>query len=623
MSEILLYYRRPDPTTWVYLSSFLTIGLFFVFHRVWSIRNLDIVLLILLAPGLLMVYEGRRRQLAESEMIQTEMTQMEAAEGESTLEEFNREGAQINPANSSDAEPGSRQPDVGFNSSSLEFRERAESERIENSIELQAGEVAQTSFLEMTKAVGGSFVGFVSQAIEGSSEVGSENTDNSSAQDVNQAGKQRDGENQTSTEPETQSNGNSNLDSVGDLNAPLLDSSSSPDPAESINVISGESESFLTRTLRGPEDPRQLQRWGFVYLFTIELVLLLRLMLDPLMVRRPLLDPNLTTGGLYFIGISLFIFMMANVVTSSPRVQVQQGPELGPGYAMMNLLPAIPTRPVSDQPGGVIPPRVSELTPNQVQLAKIAKTLAILAQFFIVVGIVLVGSRHFFNVRAGVGCSLLYLLLPYTAQMTGRVDHALPAALILWAVLCYRRPLLSGAFLGLAGGLVYYPLFVLPLWVSFYWKRGARKFCIGVASMLILLMVALSFDSSASLSDHLYRMFGLLKPDRDPQEFRGLWALGWNPIWRLPVIVGFAILATFFAIWPARKNLGTLMSSSAALMVAAQFWHGYGGGLYIAWFMPLLLLVVFRPNLQDRIAAKVVVGTHPPILLGETETEPA
>ncbi len=49
MSEILLYYKRPDPTTWVYMSSFLTIGLFFVFHRFWSIRNLDILLLILLA----------------------------------------------------------------------------------------------------------------------------------------------------------------------------------------------------------------------------------------------------------------------------------------------------------------------------------------------------------------------------------------------------------------------------------------------------------------------------------------------------------------------------------------------------------------------------------------------
>ena len=43
-------------------------------------------------------------------------------------------------------------------------------------------------------------------------------------------------------------------------------------------------------------------------------------------------------------------------------------------------------------------------------------------------------------------------------------------------------------------------------------------------------------------------------------------------------------------------------------MVAAQFWHGYGGGLYIAWFLPLLLLTIFRPNLQDRVATKVVDG---------------
>ena len=63
MSELLLYYKRPDPTTWVYMSSFLTIGLYFVFHRFWSIRNLDIALLILLAPGLLMVQAGRRREM--------------------------------------------------------------------------------------------------------------------------------------------------------------------------------------------------------------------------------------------------------------------------------------------------------------------------------------------------------------------------------------------------------------------------------------------------------------------------------------------------------------------------------------------------------------------------------
>ncbi len=79
-------------------------------------------------------------------------------------------------------------------------------------------------------------------------------------------------------------------------------------------------------------------------------------------------------------------------------------------------------------------------------------------------------------------------------------------------------------------------------------------------------------------------------------------------MWRFPVIAGFVILSSFFAVWPAQKNLGTLISCTAAVMVAAQFWHGDGGGLYIAWFLPMLLLTIFRPNLQDRVALKVIDG---------------
>src|SRR5262245_36873690 len=62
MSEILFQYDRISPTTWVYMSSLLTIALYFKFSRVWSVRNLDLVLLILLAPGLLMVLQGRQMQ---------------------------------------------------------------------------------------------------------------------------------------------------------------------------------------------------------------------------------------------------------------------------------------------------------------------------------------------------------------------------------------------------------------------------------------------------------------------------------------------------------------------------------------------------------------------------------
>ena len=76
---------------------------------------------------------------------------------------------------------------------------------------------------------------------------------------------------------------------------------------------------------------------------------------------------------------------------------------------------------------------------------------------------------------------------------------------------------------------------------------------------------------------------------------------------RIPIIVVFVILSLSFVVWPAQKNLATLMSCSAALMAAAQFWHGFGGGLFLAWFLPFAILTIFRPNLDYCVALEVVV----------------
>jgi hypothetical protein len=48
------------------------------------------------------------------------------------------------------------------------------------------------------------------------------------------------------------------------------------------------------------------------------------------------------------------------------------------------------------------------------------------------------------------------------------------------------------------------------------------------------------------------------------------------------------------------------MCCTAAIMVAAQFWHRFHGGTYMAWYLPLLLLTIFRPNLEDRVALAVL-----------------
>ncbi|MFG0261111.1 MAG: hypothetical protein ACF788_01810, partial [Novipirellula sp. JB048] len=445
MSEILLYYKRPDPTTWVYLSSFLTIGLFFVFHRFWSVRNLDIVLLILLAPGLLMVHEGRRRQIQEFEsevIIQRQSEPQTVSSGSPPAEE-----------------------------------------RAANTLVT----LAQAQTRASTVDRGAEEASVQAEAIPPLATAAAE-----------------------APAPAV-------LSPIADAAAAAAD----PAATEAAEAIA----------------PEAIRRYGFISLFVVQFLLLIRLLLDPLMVRRPLLDPNLSSGGLTFIGISLFIFMMANIVASTPRIQIEQGPKLGPGYALMNMLPAIPTRPVTDAlagsiadsgaDGGSSPSRDDVLDPSQRRLATIAKVLAILAHAAIVLGIVLIGNWHFSNMRAGVGCATLYLLMPYTAQMTGRVDHALPAALLLWAVLFYRKPLVAGIFLGLAAGLVYYPLFLLPLWISFYWRRGVWRFNLGVAVMLGLLMLLLSLTGIETLVDHLRTMFGLFKPETKSNILGGVWGLGW------------------------------------------------------------------------------------------------
>jgi hypothetical protein len=196
---------------------------------------------------------------------------------------------------------------------------------------------------------------------------------------------------------------------------------------------------------------------------------------------------------------------------------------------------------------------------------------------------------------------MLYLLLPYTAQMTGRVDHALPAALLIWAVEAYRRPLVSGIMMGLAIGVIYYPVFLLPLWLGFYWQRGLLRFALGVVMALAAVVASLAF-TAADFWVELQQMFNWTELPK-----QGFWSFDTiDPVYRIPVVAAFFAMCGGLALWPAQKNLGTLMSCSAAVMLGTQFCHAQGGGLYIAWYLPLMLLTIFRPNLEDRVALSVL-----------------
>jgi hypothetical protein len=151
-------------------------------------------------------------------------------------------------------------------------------------------------------------------------------------------------------------------------------------------------------------------------------------------------------------------------------------------------------------------------------------------------------------------------------------------------------------------GVSYYLIFLLPLWISFYRKRGVKSFVIGVVISWTVCISGLGFTSPNTrfFVHQVQSMFGFLWPRMEGLE--GIWALGWNSWYRLPLLVAHVILSVSFLFWPSEKNLGTLISYSAAIMIAVQFWLGFDGGLCMAWFLPPVLLVFFRPKLTGRVA---------------------
>src|ERR1700688_2508073 len=57
--SIFLDFNLPNATTWFFFSFLLAMALFFKFSRLLSVRNLDIVMIFLLVPGLLVVQAVR------------------------------------------------------------------------------------------------------------------------------------------------------------------------------------------------------------------------------------------------------------------------------------------------------------------------------------------------------------------------------------------------------------------------------------------------------------------------------------------------------------------------------------------------------------------------------------
>jgi hypothetical protein len=344
---------------------------------------------------------------------------------------------------------------------------------------------------------------------------------------------------------------------------------------------------------------RSTLKFGYIWLLCGSAYFLVRCLLDLALVQRPALTPNLNFGGLAWMAGTLLVCLTA-VAFRSDGVHQQNESAAGPAPNVRDS--------VADKVGR----ESAALEIGQRSLgAWTRRAMAVVCHLIVCIGLVLFCKLHFQDGLAGMAAATFYMLLPYTGHYVPHLAHVWPSALVVWALVAYRQPLLSGTLLGLAAGTIYFPALLLPLWLSFYRGRGVGRFALGffgtagLALGLTGLILLWSDDLGNTIAD------AIRSSDWQPwirPQAEGIWQ-GIHWAYRFPIFVIYLTFVCVTAFWPNPKNLGHVLALSAAVFIGVQFWYADKGGQYILWYLPFLLLVVFRPNLSEHRPLPIVAET--------------
>jgi hypothetical protein len=354
------------------------------------------------------------------------------------------------------------------------------------------------------------------------------------------------------------------------------------------------------------ETSKRVLWFGYLWLMAGSCYFLVRCMFDLALEGRPALQPNLNLSGLAWLAGALFVCLVAVAI----RHQEGAPQTVGRGSAALEQ--------AQHQLEALVDQRTNaaEVIPGFDTQVWVRCTLAVICHLAVVVGLVFIGRRHYQDGHAGMAMATFYLLLPYTAIHVGQIHHVLPSALLIWAVAAYRWPVLSGVLLGLAAGGVYFPALVFPVWLSFYWRRGMGRFAgaFFLAAGLTLAVTCTVLWFQGDLRQSLRALLALSdwQPWKTPTtEGFWLWIHGTGVHWayRIPVFIAYLAFGLTTGFWPSPKNLAHLLALSAAALIGIQFWYADQGGVYVLWYLPLLLLLAFRPNLADRRPRVIVTET--------------
>jgi hypothetical protein len=193
------------------------------------------------------------------------------------------------------------------------------------------------------------------------------------------------------------------------------------------------------------------------------------------------------------------------------------------------------------------------------------------------------------------------------------VSHIAPAAATLVAFACLPIPALAGALLAVSVGAGFYPAFMFPAWVGYFWRDRARleRFVAGfaLASAVIggaTLALSRPANGRGLIGTVLSDTFG---HHTDPQGYGrspfGFWGQREGVRrWMMTPLVGESGLATpFYALFYAlvaatfvlarRASPAQLALLTASIAIMAMLVKIQPTGTYVAWAYPFLLIGIF------------------------------
>jgi hypothetical protein len=210
------------------------------------------------------------------------------------------------------------------------------------------------------------------------------------------------------------------------------------------------------------------------------------------------------------------------------------------------------------------------------------------------------GGRDAATERAGLRAAIAWLCFPavLVTVSTGTTDVALAAVLLL-AVLAWRRPAVASALLGFGAWLKLVPLALLPLLLAGgrprSWARIALAFAAVSVPMLAVLLAlggiggvgemlsAFTFQSARESTFTPWRLTGAVPVQQLVQAaVIALVAGATARLWREPSLAG------------SRPRMAAL---AAAVLLGLQLAASYWDVLYLAWVAPLVaLMLCARPQ---------------------------